>query len=121
MLRNARRRGINYLGISLVDDSRILIAESHLFTNQSPSLTVLNEVTQFLSTRQVSRIAWSDRWRPNPDTDPERWAFIDSKGKDLATVKAAIEQAGCLDGRIRNKSVDEVKSLIEQILLGVTL
>lgn len=118
-VKNAQRKGIGYLSVGFVDDVRMLVAASHLY-EPKPSLQVIEELVEHTSTRQVSRLGWSDNWRPPEDGNPERWDVIDSKCDDLARVNAAIERAGCVDGKIVGKSTIEVKAIIEQILNGVS-
>lgn len=117
---NAQRKRIGYLSIGFVDDVRMLVAASHLYEPAKPSLQVIEELVEHTTTRQVSRLGWSDNWRPPPSKDPNRWDVVDSKCDDLARVNAAIERAGCVDGKIVGKSTIEVKAIIEQILNGVS-
>ena len=121
-IKNAARRNIGYLNIGFVEDVKITVAGSHLYEPNKPSLNVVEEVISHVVTRQISRVGWSDNWRPTNDANPERWDRLDAKTDDLSRVQLAINRAGCIDGNIPNrKSFDEIKSTIEQILNGVTL
>lgn len=117
--KNAQRKGIGYLVIGYQDDVKMMIAGSHLYESQ-PALDIVHAAVEHTKTRRVTRLGWSDNWRPNPDGDPLRWEVIDAKTDNLSLVVSAIQRAGIADGHFGKKSVDEVKSVIEQILSGVT-
>lgn len=117
---NALRKGLGFFSIGYKDDVKMIVAASHLYESK-PSYQVIEELIEYSSTRQVSRLGWSDNWRPPDNGNPERWEIVDSKGDDLQRVKRAIDRAGCIDGKIIGKSTIEVKTIIEQILNGNTL
>ena len=115
----ARIRNIGYMTISYRDDVRMMIAESHLYEPPKPSLEVVKEVVAYSSDRTVSRLGWADKWRPDNTGDGDRYEIIDTDTDNLAKVNAAIERAGCMDGKLNGQDPIAVKSLIEQILNGV--
>lgn len=118
--KNASRRRIGYMKIAYTDDEPVMIAASHIYTPSKPSLTVIQEVLAHTMERTVSRIGWSDNWRPDKQTHPEDWLVLPTDISNLATVNAAIERAGVIDGKLAGRDPHEVKSVIEQILNGAS-
>lgn len=116
----ASRRGIGFMTIGYRDDVKMMVAGSHLYEPPIPSLDLANLLISHTATRKVTRLGWSDNWRPNPNGNPEQWEIIDCKTDDLSRVIAAMNRAGIVDGKLGKKSAYEVKSTIEQILNGVT-
>lgn len=96
----------------------MMVAGSHLYEPQLPSLTIIQQLVQHTSTRRVTRIGWSDNWRPESEAK-EPITFIETKTKDLAYVRSVLEDVGIYEGTIPDRSmmeiVDDLTSRFDQI------
>lgn len=116
----AQRKSLGTMMITYKDDVRIMVAESRLYTPQLPALTTIQQVIEHSVEREVSRIAWSDKWRPNREGDPERYDFISTDSTDIRRLKKQLEQAGIVDGSLGLMSVEVAKAKIEHIFNQVS-
>lgn len=86
----------------------MMVAGSHLYEPQLPSLNVIQQLVQHTSTRQITRVGWSNNWRPEPEPKPPT-IFVETKTTDIAYVRSVMEQVGIFEGMLPNKSIDEIR------------
>jgi hypothetical protein len=117
---NAKRHNIGWFKVTYDDSPSVMVAGSHLYEPPMLSQIVVQQIIDYSSDKTVSRIGWSEGWRPLPKDNPYNYQVINCDTGDYERVKEIMRKIGIDDGTLGGMSSSELKDRLGQHLKGVT-